>query len=71
MTSSEFRRIREEMELTQAELAKKMGLVQPAVSRIECGERNPTKQQAMHIKALRLLHACHRLSLLFLLILWH
>ena len=66
MTSNEFRRIREGMELTQTELAKKMGLVQPAVSRIERGDRSPTKQQAMHIKALRLLHACRKLSLLFL-----
>ena len=49
MTSSEFRAIRQALGLTQTELAAKLGMTQPMVSRIERGEREPTNQQGAAI----------------------
>ena len=43
MTSQEFRAIRSQLGLTQAELAEIMGMPKQSVSRIERGERQPTK----------------------------
>ena len=53
MTSIEFKAIREDLGLTQAELAAKLGMTQPMVSRIERGEREPTNQQGAAITLLR------------------
>ena len=53
MTSQEFRAIREDLGLTQAELAEWLGMEQPHISRIERGERQPTRQQAAAIRLLR------------------
>ena len=52
MTSTEFRAIREALGLTQVELAEWLGMEQPHISRIESGERQPTKQQAAAITML-------------------
>ena len=54
MTSEEFRQIRRRLGLTQAELADWLGMAQPHVSRIERGERQPTKQQVAAIRLLRI-----------------
>lgn len=53
MTSEEFRTIRQSLGLTQAELADRLGMTQPMVSRIERGEREPTNQQGAAILLLR------------------
>ena len=53
MTSIEFKAIREDLGLTQAELADWLGMTQPMVSRIERGEREPTNQQGAAIALLR------------------
>ena len=53
MTSQEFKTIRQQLGLTQAELAETMGMTQQAVSRIERGERQPTKQQWAFIAHLK------------------
>ena len=53
MTSEEFRAIRQALGLTQAELAARLGMTQPMVSRIERGEREPTNQQGAAIMLLR------------------
>ena len=45
MTSDEFRAIRQALGLNQTELAAKLGMTQPMVSRIERGDREPTNQQ--------------------------
>ena len=45
MTSTEFRSLRLQLGLTQTELANRLGMTQPMVSRIERGEREPTNQQ--------------------------
>ena len=52
MTSTEFRAIREDLGLTQAELADRLGMTQPMVSRIERGARQPTVQQGAAIMLL-------------------
>lgn len=49
MTSTEFRAIRRQLGLNQTELAAKLGMTQPMVSRIERGEREPTNQQGAAI----------------------
>ena len=49
MTSAEFRAIRRQLGLTQAELAARLGMTQPMVSRIERGDREPTNQQGAAI----------------------
>ena len=49
MTSEEFRQIRRQLGLNQTELAAKLGMTQPMVSRIERGEREPTNQQGAAI----------------------
>lgn len=49
MTSEEFRSIRLRLGLTQTELADRLGMTQPTVSRIERGEREPTNQQGAAI----------------------
>ena len=53
MTSTEFRAIRQALGLTQTELADRLGMTQPMVSRIERGEREPTNQQGAAIMLLR------------------
>ena len=53
MTSEEFRAIRLQLGLNQTELAAKLGMTQPMVSRIERGEREPTNQQGAAIALLR------------------
>ena len=49
MTSEEFRAIRQALGLNQTELAARLGMTQPMVSRIERGERQPTNQQGAAI----------------------
>ncbi len=56
MTSEEFRQARLDMGLTQARLARIMGMPQPAIARIEAGKRQPTKQHAATICLLQILH---------------
>ena len=53
MTSEEFRHIRRHLGLNQTELADRLGMTQPMVSRIERGEREPTNQQGAAITLLR------------------
>ena len=53
MTSAEFRAIRQALGLSQTELAAKLGMTQPMVSRIERGDRKPTNQQGAAITLLR------------------
>ena len=53
MTSAEFRHIRLHLGLNQTELADRLGMTQPMVSRIERGEREPTNQQGAAITLLR------------------
>ena len=53
MTSAEFRAIRQSLGLNQTELAARLGMTQPMVSRIERGEREPTNQQGAAIMLLR------------------
>ena len=53
MTSVEFRAIRQSLGLNQTELAGRLGMTQPMVSRIERGEREPTNQQGAAIMLLR------------------
>lgn len=53
MTSPEFRQIRHALGLSQTELAAKLGMTQPMVSRIERGAREPTNQQGAAIMLLR------------------
>ena len=53
MTSEEFRAIRQALGLNQTELAARLGMTQPMVSRIERGEREPTNQQGAAITLLR------------------
>lgn len=50
MTSTEFRSIRDRLGLSQAELGRIMGLHAREISRIECGDRQPTRVQAAFIK---------------------
>lgn len=49
MTSEEFRAIRRQLGLNQTELADRLGMTQPMVSRIERGDREPTNQQGAAI----------------------
>lgn len=49
MTSTEFRAIRDQLGLSQAELGRLMGLTAREISRIEIA-RNPTRVQAAFIK---------------------
>lgn len=49
MTSEEFRQVRLRLGLTQAELADLMGTYAQHISRIERGDRAPTRQQAAFI----------------------
>lgn len=53
MNSKEFRAIRIQLGLNQTELAAKLGMTQPMVSRIERGDREPTNQQGAAITLLR------------------
>ena len=53
MTSEQFRAIRQSLGLNQTELADRLGMTQPMVSRIERGEREPTNQQGAAILLLR------------------
>ena len=49
MTSTEFRAIRDQLGLSQAELGRLMGLTAREISRIEL-DRQPTRVQAAFIK---------------------
>ena len=53
VTSAEFRAIRQSLGLNQTELAARLGMTQPMVSRIERGEREPTNRQGAAILLLR------------------
>ena len=53
MTSQQFRDLRKTLGLNQTELAYRLGMTQPMVSRIERGERWPTNQQGAAIMLLR------------------
>ena len=53
MTSEEFRAIRQALGLNQTELADRLGMTQPMVSRIERGDRKPTNQQGAAILLLQ------------------
>jgi transcriptional regulator with XRE-family HTH domain len=46
MTSEQFKAARLSCGLTQVEMAELMGMTRPNISRIESGERQPTKQHA-------------------------
>ena len=50
MTSEEFRATRLLLGLTQAELAALMGTYAQHISRIESGDRAPTRQQAAFLR---------------------
>lgn len=50
MISEQFRTIRRQLGLTQAQLAAIMGMTKQSISRIECGERPPTKMMAAFIR---------------------
>lgn len=50
MTGAEFREARLRLGLKQWELAEIMGTGKNSISRIERGERNPTKMQAAFIR---------------------
>ena len=50
MTSEEFRQVRLRLGLTQAELADLMGTYAQHISRIERGDRAPTRLQASFIR---------------------
>ena len=50
MTSEEFRQIRVRLGLTQAELADLMGTYAQHISRIERGDRAPTRLQAAFVR---------------------
>ena len=52
MTSQQFRDLRKTLGLNQTELADRLGMTQPMVSRIERGERQPTVQQGAAIMLL-------------------
>jgi len=52
MTSQEFKQTRHGIRITQADLAKIMGMTQPAIARIESGSRQPTKQQAAALRVI-------------------
>ena len=60
MTSEEFRTIRLRLDLTQTELADLMGTRPQHISRIECGDRAPTSQQAAALRLVELLADCNR-----------
>ena len=53
MNSQQFRSLRKALGLTQTELADRLGMTQPMISRIERGEREPTNQQGAAIMLLR------------------
>ena len=50
MTSTEFRAIRQALGLTQTELADLMGTYAQHISRIERGDRAPTRLQAAFVR---------------------
>ena len=60
MTSEEFRQIRLRLGLTQAELADLMGTRAQHISRIESGDRQPTRQQAAALRLVERLADCNR-----------
>ena len=62
MTSEDFRLIRLQLGLTQAELAELMGTRPQHISRIECGDRQPTSQQAAALRLVELLVACRKVA---------
>jgi len=53
INSEQFKQARLNLDLTQVELGKLMGLKQYNISKIETGKHEPTKQQAAHIGNLR------------------
>ena len=58
MDSQEFKRIRERLQLSQSQLADMMGMHPQNVSRIETGEREPTKQQAAALRNIEIMLTC-------------
>ena len=60
MTSEEFRATRIQLGLTQAELASLMGTYAQHISRIESGDRQPTRQQAAALRLVEQLADCNR-----------
>ena len=52
MTSAEFRQARQSMGLTQQQAGRLLGMPQNAISRIESGDRQPTRQQAAAMRLL-------------------
>ena len=59
MTSTEFRAIRDQLGLSQAELGRLMGLTAREISRIEI-DRQPTRVQAAALRLVELLADCNR-----------
>jgi DNA-binding transcriptional regulator YiaG len=53
MTSDEFAAIRRQLGLSQVELARIMGIGNGEISRIETGERKPTRLHAAFIRYIR------------------
>ena len=62
MTSEEFRQIRIQIGLTQAELAVLLGTYAQHISRIERGSRAPTRQQAAALILVEWLACSNRYS---------
>jgi len=60
MTSDEYADIRRQTGLTQKEAAKRLGMYQSGVSRIESGARQPTSQQAAAIILLATVTSCKK-----------
>ena len=60
MNGQQFRSLRKALGLTQAELADRMGMTQPMVSRIEAGDREPTRQQTAALILVLRLSDCNR-----------
>jgi len=52
MTNKEFKQARLGLGLTQAQLAEKMGIFNTEISRIESGQRRPTRVQAAFLREL-------------------
>lgn len=56
LTRDEIRAIRKKIGLSQAKIARILGMTQQSYSRLESGNRQPTRQQVAAIKMLDLLH---------------
>jgi DNA-binding transcriptional regulator YiaG len=60
MTGAELRRIREAMELTQRQLAERLGLTSTSVARMERGEQKIMQVTTLAVKYLRLMESKKR-----------